>query len=134
MLFGAGQEERVRRAVTVLSGDAGVRPALAQLADAGGAAAAGDGRPAPAVLLLPQGGAAHRHALGAGEAREASSGAAGHRHLGRAGLLGAGLGRRGGGKDTMGGEVTQRLQIGIREGKKGWRITKWGKTDPEFSF
>lgn len=86
--------------------------ALAQLADTGGTAAAGDGGPAPAALLLPQSGSAHRDALGTGDtarqARNASS-TAGHSHLGRAGLLGWKelMGR---GKDIVGRKVTERLQ------------------------
>ena len=91
--------------------------ALSQLADTGGTAAAGNGGPAPAALLLPQSGAAHRDTLStsdtAGQARDASSAAAaGHRHLGRAGLLGGGSGWKGWmgrGKDIMGGKVTVRL-------------------------
>lgn len=104
--------------LTILRSDTGVWLALVQLADTGGTATAGDGGPAPAALLLPQGGSAHRHALGAGDAagqaRDASSAAAaGHRHLGRAWLLGWGLGREervGRGEDIMGGEVTERLR------------------------
>lgn len=113
--------------LTILRGAAGVWLTLAQLADAGGAAAAGNGGPAPAALLLPQGGAAHWHSLcpgdAAGQAGDASSttagtagAAAGHRHLGRARLLTVGqlVGKEGKGigeEDTMGSEVTQRLQI-----------------------
>lgn len=84
--------------LTVLSSDSGVWLALAQLAETGGTAAAGDGGPAPAALLLPQSGTAHRDALGtgdaAGQAGDASSAAAaaGHCHLSGAGLLGEGLG------------------------------------------
>lgn len=100
--------------------------ALAQLAETGGTAAAGDGGPAPAALLLPQSGAAHRNTLStgdtAGQARDAAStAAAGHCHLGRARLLGRGsdwkewMGR---GKDIMGGKVTQRLQKGMQKGKR----------------
>lgn len=107
--------------LTVLSGDTGVWLALAQLAETGGTAAAGDGGPAPAALLLPQGGTAHRDTLSAGDAagqtrNAASTAAAGHCHLGGARLLGGGLGRKewiGRGKDIMGGKVTQRLQKGI---------------------
>lgn len=70
--------------------------ALGQLAETGGAAAAGDGGcPAP-PLLLPQGGAAGRHPLctgyTAGQAGDTAP-ATGHCHLGWAGLLGG----RGGG-------------------------------------
>lgn len=116
--------------LTILSSDTGVWLALAQLAETGGTAAAGDGGPAPAVLLLPQSGAAHRDTLGtgdaAGQAGDASSAAAaGHRHLGRAWLLGAGWGWKewmGRGNDIMGGKVTERLQQGIREGKDGRTI------------
>lgn len=66
--------------------------ALAQLADTGGTAAARDGGPAPAALLLPQSGTAHRDTFStgnaAGQTRDASSAAAaGHCHLGRARLL-----------------------------------------------
>lgn len=39
--------------LTVLSSNPGVWLALAQLAEAGGTAAAGDSGPAPAALLLP---------------------------------------------------------------------------------
>lgn len=83
--------------LTVLSCDTGVWLALAQLADTGGTAAAGDGGPAPAALLLPQSGTAHRDTFSAGDAagkaRDASSTAAArHCHLGRARLLGGGLG------------------------------------------
>lgn len=80
-------------AAIVLSSDSGVWLALAQLAETGGTAAAGDGGPAPAALLLPQSGTAHRDALGtgdaAGQAGDASSAAAaaGHCHLSGAGLL-----------------------------------------------
>jgi len=108
----------VLRPLTVLSCAGGVR--LAQLAEAGGAAAAGDGGAAPAVLLLPQGGAADRDALGAGDAaghaRDAASAAAGHRHLGGAGLLGP---RRGGEETTEWEAMSQRDDDkGIREGKR----------------
>lgn len=104
--------------LTVLSNVTGVWLALAQLANTGGTAAAGDGGPAPAALLLPQSGAAHRDTLSAGnaagQARDASSAAAaGHRYLGRARLLGGGLGWKewmGRGKDIMGGKVTETLQ------------------------
>lgn len=108
--------------LTILCGGPRLGLALAQLADAGRAAAAGDGGPAPARLLLPQGGAARGHPLGAGDAagqaRDAAPRAAArHRHLGRAGLLdggggeGEGEGRAGGGgEDTMGGKVTERLR------------------------
>lgn len=95
--------------------------ALAQLAETGGTAAAGDGGSAPAALLLPQGGTAHRDTLSAGDTAgqawyAASAAAASHCHLGRTGLLG---GRGSGwkewirrGKDKMGGKVTRRLQKG----------------------
>lgn len=67
--------------------------ALGQLAETGGAAAAGDGGcPAP-PLLLPQGGAAGRHPLctgyTAGQAGDTAP-ATGHCHLGWAGLLRSG--------------------------------------------
>lgn len=95
--------------------------ALAQLADAGGTAAAGDSGPAPACLLLPQCGAACWDALStgdaAGQAGDApSTAAARHRDLGGAGLLDGGLGwkeREGRGEGTMGGKVTKRLQRGV---------------------
>lgn len=93
-----------RRALT-LRGGAGGRVALAQLAEAGRAAAAGDGRPAPPVLL-PQGRAAGRDLLGggdaAGQAGDApAAAAAGHRHLGRPGLLrGRRESERGGGSSA----------------------------------
>lgn len=98
--------------------DTGIWLALAQLADAGGTATAGDGGPAPAALLLPQRGTAHRHTLStgntAGQARDASStAAASHRHLGRARFLSGDLGRdewMRRGKDIMGGKVTERLK------------------------
>lgn len=103
--------------LTILRSDTGVWLALVQLADTGGTATAGDGGPAPAALLLPQGGSAHRYTLGAGDtagqARDASSAAAGHRHLGRAWLLRWGLGWQewmGRGEDIMGGKVTERLR------------------------
>lgn len=116
----------VNLVLTILSSDTRVWLALAQLADTGGTAAAGDGGPAPAALLLPQSGTAHRDTLStgntAGQARDASSAAAaGHCHLGRARLLGAGLGWKewmGRGEDIMGGKVTERLQKGIREGQR----------------
>lgn len=84
-------------AAIVLSSDSGVWLALAQLAETGGTAAAGDGGPAPAALLLPQSGTAHWDTLGAGDAAgqagdASSAAAAGHRHLSRARLLGEGLG------------------------------------------
>lgn len=97
--------------------------ALAQLAETGGTAAAGDGGPTPAALLLPQRGTAHRDTLStgntAGQARDAAAAAAaaaGHRHLGGARLLGRGFGWKewiGRGKDIMGVKVTQILQKGI---------------------
>ena len=104
--------------LTILGSDTGVWLALAQLADAGGTAAAGDGGPAPAALLLPQGGTAHRDTLGtgytAGQAWDAAStAAAGHRYLSRPRLLGNGLGWEEWmcrGRDTMGGKVTEKLQ------------------------
>lgn len=103
--------------LTILGSDTGVWLALVQLADTGGTATAGDGGPAPAALLLPQGGPAHRYTLGAGDtagqARDASSAAAGHRHLGRAWLLGWEMGWEewvGRGEDIMGGKVTERLR------------------------
>lgn len=97
--------------------------ALAQLADTGGTAAARDGGPAPAALLLPQSGTAHRDTFStgnaAGQTRDASSAAAaGHCHLGRARLLGGGLGWKewtGRGVDIKGGKVTKRLQTGVRK-------------------
>lgn len=110
-------EECVIVALTVLSSDTGLRLALAQLAEAGGAAAAGDGGAAPAALLLPQSGAAHRDPLSAGDAAgqagDAAPPAACYRHLGRAGLLGEGLGGEEGegrGNYMMGGKVTDRLR------------------------
>lgn len=101
-----------------MSSDTGIWLALVQLADTGGTATAGDSGPAPAALLLPQRGAAHRYALGtgntAGQTRDASStAAAGHRHLGWARLLRGGLGWEewmGRGKEIVGGKVTERLQ------------------------
>lgn len=65
---------------------------MAQLAETGGTAAAGDGGSIPAALLLPQRGPAHWDTLStgntAGQARDAAStAAAGHCHLGRAWLL-----------------------------------------------
>lgn len=108
-------------ALTILSSDTGVWLALAQLAQARGTAAAGDGGSAPAALLLPQSGTAHRDTLcagnAAGQAWDAAS-AAGHRHLSRAGFLVEGLcwkERVGRGEDTMGGKVTERLQKKERE-------------------
>lgn len=100
--------------------------ALAQLAETGGTAAAGDGGPAPAALFLPQSGAAHRDTLRAGNTAgqawdTASTAAAGHRYLSRARLLGKGLGWKewmNRGKDIMGGKVTDRLQKGIRGRKR----------------
>lgn len=79
-------------AAIILTSDTGVWLAPAQLAETGGTAAAGDGGPAPAALLLPQSGAAHRDTLStgdtAGQARDAASTAtAGHCDLGRARLL-----------------------------------------------
>lgn len=104
--------------LTVLSSDTCVWLALVQLADTGGTATAGDSGPAPAALLLPQRGTAHRYTLGTGntvgQARDASStAAAGHRHLGWARLLRGVLGWEewmGRGKEIMGGKVTERLQ------------------------
>lgn len=103
--------------LTILRSDTGVWLTLAQLAETGGTAAAGDGGPAPAGLFLPQSRAAHRDALGtgntAGQARDAAStAAAGYCYLSRAGLLGKGLGWKEwvGGKDIMAGKVTERLQ------------------------
>lgn len=98
---------------------------MAQLAETGGTAAAGDSGSIPAALLLPQRGPAHWDTLStgntAGQARDAAStAAAGHRHLGRAWLLGRGLGWKewkGGGKDIMGGKVTKRLQEMQKKGK-----------------
>ena len=114
--------------LTVLSCDTGVRLALAQLAETGGTAAAGDGGPAPAALLLPQCCTAHWDALGtgnaAGQARDAAAAAAaaaGHCHLGWAWLLGRSEGWEewiGRGEGIMGGKVTQRLQQGIWEGRR----------------
>lgn len=73
-----------------MRGVPGVWLALAQLANAGGTATAGDGGPAPPGLLLPQRGPAHRDTLStgytAGQARNTAP-TAGHRHLGRAWLL-----------------------------------------------
>lgn len=65
---------------------------MAQLAETGGTAAAGDGGPAPAGLFLPQSGAAHWHPLGAGNTAgqawdAAPAAAAGHCYLSWAGLL-----------------------------------------------
>lgn len=80
------------RVLTVSGGGAGARVALCQLADAGSAAAAGDGGPTPAALLLPQAGTAGRDPLGAGDAAGQAGDAAGHRHLGWARLLGKGWG------------------------------------------
>lgn len=98
---------------TILSRDTGVWPALAQLADTGGAAAAGDGGPAPAALLLPKSRSAHRDMRStrntAGQAGNASSTAAGHSHLCRARLLDVGLSGKeqvGRGKDKMGSKIT----------------------------
>lgn len=114
--------------LTILRSGRSIWLALGQLADTGGAATAWNGGPAPAALLLPQRGAAHRYSLGtgyaAGQAGDASSsagaaagGAAGHRHLGRARLLRVGgLGWeewKGRGEDTMGGKATERLNKGI---------------------
>lgn len=64
---------------------------MAQLAETGGTAAAGDGGPAPAGLFLPQSGAGHRHPLGAGDTAgqawdAAPAAAAGHCYLSRARL------------------------------------------------
>lgn len=106
--------------LTILSSNTGVWLALAQLAETGGTAAAGDGGPAPAALLLPQSGTAHWDTLStgntAGQAWYASPTAASHSHLCRARLLGRGLGCKEWmerGKDIMGGKVTERLHKGI---------------------
>lgn len=106
--------------LTILSSNTGVWLALTQLAETGGTAAAGDGGPAPAALLLPQTGTAHWDTLSTGntarQAWDAASTAAGHGHLGRAGLLGRGFGCKElmeRGKDIMGGKVTERLHKGI---------------------
>lgn len=82
--------------LTILGSGAGVRVALAQLADTGGTPTAGNSCPAPAALLLPQSRTADGYALStgdaAGQARDASSAAAaGHCHLGWSGLLSRGL-------------------------------------------
>lgn len=91
---------------------------MAQLAETGGTAAAGDGGPAPAGLFLPQSGAAHWHPLGAGNTAgqawdAAPAAAAGHCYLSWAGLLCNGWGWKewvGRGKDILAGKVTGRLQ------------------------
>lgn len=100
-----------------MGSDTGIRLALAQLADTGRTTTAGDGGPAPAVLLLPQRGTADWYTLSignaAGQARDASStAAAGQCHLGRTGLLSGVLGWEkwiGRGKEKMEGKVTHRL-------------------------
>lgn len=79
-------------ATIILSSDTGVWLTVAQLAETGGTAAAGDGGPAPAGLFLPQSGAGHRHPLGAGDTAgqawdAAPAAAAGHCYLSRARLL-----------------------------------------------
>lgn len=79
-------------ATIILSSDTGVWLTVAQLAETGGTAAAGDGGPAPAGLFLPQSGTAHWHPLGAGDTAgqawdAAPAAAAGHCYLSRAGLL-----------------------------------------------
>ncbi len=110
-----------------MSGRTGFWLALAELADAGGTAAAGDGGPAPAALLLPQSGAAHRDSLSAGNAAgqagdaTSAAAAAGHSHFGRARLLVEGLGWKewmGRGMDIMGGKVTDKLKKGMQEGRR----------------
>lgn len=106
------------KVLTILSSDTGVWLTVAQLAETGGTAAAGDGGPAPAGLFLPQSGAGHRHPLGAGDTAgqawdAAPAAAAGHCYLSRARLLGNGWGWKewaGRGKDILAGKVTERLQ------------------------
>lgn len=102
-----------------MSSDTGVWLTVAQLAETGGTAAAGDGGPAPAGLFLPQSGAAHWHPLGAGntagQAWDAApaAAAAGHCYLSWAGLLCNGWGWKewvGREKDILAGKVTERLQ------------------------
>lgn len=81
-----------------MGSDTGIRLALAQLADTRRTTTAGDGGPAPAVLLLPQRGTADWYTLSIGnaarQARDASStaAAAGQCHLGGTGLLSGVLG------------------------------------------
>lgn len=96
--------------LTILSGNTGVCLVLAQLVETRGTAAAGDGGPAPAALLLPESCTAHRDPLcagnTAGKAWDAAS-TAGHCYLSRPRLLGliqeGWMGRV---KDIMGGKVT----------------------------